>query len=179
MSASVMYRPGHPHHAVPTSRPIAAAGHRQRVVQPHRGPARSEGRALRGPRDTRLPAPRPGRGSECTGPAHGRPRVARPAPDSRVFARRKAAAAILVGAALAGLVWLFAIVGGNYEAASAPAPVATSVVHVRGGETLTAVAARIAPDMPRQAVVNQLRALNSMTSPTLTVGQALVVPVYR
>jgi len=96
-----------------------------------------------------------------------------------VFARRKAAAAILVGAALAGLVWLFAIVGGNYEAASAPAPVATSVVHVRGGETLTAVAARIAPDMPRQAVVNQLRALNSMTSPTLTVGQALVVPVYR
>ncbi len=84
-----------------------------------------------------------------------------------------------MGAALAGLVWVFAIVGGDYEAAAAPDPVATSIVHVRGGETLNAIAARIAPDVPRQAVVNQLRALNAMASAHLTVGQALVVPVYR
>ncbi|QKT09153.1 LysM peptidoglycan-binding domain-containing protein [Gordonia sp. X0973] len=93
--------------------------------------------------------------------------------------RRGSAAAILVGAALAGLVWLFAIVGGNYEASTAPDPVATSVVHVRGGETLNSVAARVAPDMPRQAVINQLRALNGLPSSQLTAGQALVAPVYR
>jgi predicted Zn-dependent protease len=88
-------------------------------------------------------------------------------------------AGILVGAALAGLVWVFALVGGDYEEASAPAPVATSVVHVRGGETLNSVAARVAPEVPRQAVINQLRALNGMTTTALSVGQALVVPVYR
>lgn len=135
----------------------------------------------RGPRDGRLPAPLPARGSECRGtvPVAARPRPTAPAASARVIARRRAVAGVLAGAALAGLVWVFAIIGGNLEAASAPEPVTTSVVHVRGGETLTAVAARVAPDMPRQAVINQLRALNSMTSPNLTVGQALVVPVYR
>jgi predicted Zn-dependent protease len=88
-------------------------------------------------------------------------------------------AGILAGAALAALVWVFAIVGGDYAAASSPDPVTTSVVHVRGGETLNAVAARVAPDVSRQAVMNQLRALNGLTSATLSVGQALVVPVYR
>ncbi|GAB09333.1 hypothetical protein GOARA_036_00650 [Gordonia araii NBRC 100433] len=96
-----------------------------------------------------------------------------------MFARRRATAGILVGAALAGLVWFFAVIGGNYEAASAPDPVATSVVHVRGGESLNAIAARVAPEMPRQAVINQLRALNNLSSANLTVGQALVAPVYR
>ena len=134
--------------------------------------------------DPRLPASRlpPSRfvdGTECRGSGHQRSSAGSGVASTRVFARRRASAGILVGAVLAGLVWVFVIVGGDYEAASAPDPVATSVVHVRGGETLHAVAARVAPDVPRQAVINQLRALNGMTSVTLTVGQALVVPVYR
>ncbi|MFT4199620.1 MAG: LysM peptidoglycan-binding domain-containing protein [Gordonia sp. (in: high G+C Gram-positive bacteria)] len=96
-----------------------------------------------------------------------------------MYARRRAVAAVLVGAALAGLVWFFTVVGGNFAAAAAPEPVSTSVVHVRGGETLNAVAARVAPEVPRQAVINQLRALNGMTSVQVSTGQALVVPVYQ
>ena len=133
-----------------------------------------------------LPLPAHGAGGRPAraGPGARPRRQQRPQPSAvrgtdRAVARRRSAAGILVGAALAGLVWVFALVGGDYEAASAPEPVATSVVHVRGGETLNSVAARVAPEVPRQAVINQLRALNGMTTTALSVGQALVVPVYR
>lgn len=183
MSAPMIHRSYHA--PIPVSR--------RRVAPPVSGGGDPTGRgaapggthdtALRGPRDTRLPAPRHSRGTECGGGARPR-RQQRPQPSAvrgtdRAVARRRSAAGILVGAALAGLVWVFALVGGDYEAASAPEPVATSVVHVRGGETLNSVAARVAPEVPRQAVINQLRALNGMTTTALSVGQALVVPVYR
>ena len=46
---------------------------------------------------------------------------------------------------------------------------------MRAGEVITAEVV----DVSRQAVMKQLRALNGLTSATLSVGQALVVPVYR
>ena len=146
--------------------------------RPNPVPSRRVTPLAKRPRDPRLSASPPARGTDCGGSAHPRqPLVGADA--ARVFARRRAVAGILAGAALGALVWVFAIVGGDYAAASSPDPVTTSVVHVRGGETLNAVAARVAPDVSRQAVMNQLRALNGLTSATLSVGQALVVPVYR
>ena len=131
--------------------------------RPNPVPSRRVTPLAKRPRDPRLSASPPARGTDCGGSAHPRqPLVGADA--ARVFARRRAVAGILAGAALAALVWVFAIVGGDYAAASSPDPVTTSVVHVRGGET---------------AVMNQLRALNGLTSATLSVGQALVVPVYR
>ncbi|MFT3900213.1 MAG: LysM peptidoglycan-binding domain-containing protein [Gordonia sp. (in: high G+C Gram-positive bacteria)] len=162
MSAPVMHRP--------TVRPVRP--------QPRHVPASAPRppETRRRPVDTRLPAPTPV-ASRCAGPA--RPvRAAVPAPSKRTLARRRAVAGILAGAALAGLVWFFAVVGGNFAAATAPEPVSTSVVHVRGGETLNSVAERVAPGVSRQAVINQLRALNGMASAELAAGQALVAPVY-
>ncbi len=183
MSAPMIHRSYHAPIPVSRRRPESAVHDgfdRAGCGAAQRGPRETR---LRGPRDTRLPAPRHSRGTECGGTAHPRsrprPQTSAAARAERVYARRRSVAGILVGAALAGIVWVFALVGSDYEAASAPAPVATSVVHVRGGETLNSVAARVAPEVPRQAVINQLRALNGMTTTALSVGQALVVPVYR
>jgi len=94
--------------------------------------------------------------------------------------RRRWMGALLVGGALAAMVWLMAIVGGGLQDAGTPAsPAATEVVYVRSGESLTALAARIAPELPAAGVIAQVRALNSLESSGLRVGQALVVPDYR
>ncbi|MFW0797360.1 LysM peptidoglycan-binding domain-containing protein [Gordonia sp. CPCC 205515] len=135
-----------------------------------------------------LPATPRVRGSRCAAPASSlrasqqagavaepRPTVAR-----RVYARRRAAAvAVLVGVALAGLVWVVAIVGSGYAASVAPAPIGTEVVHVRSGDSLTSIAERIAPDVPRQAVIDEIVARNDLSGAGLHVGQALVAPAYR
>ncbi|MFW0790358.1 LysM peptidoglycan-binding domain-containing protein [Gordonia sp. CPCC 205333] len=114
-------------------------------------------------------------GTRCSGTDGMRAREAR---QMAVYRRRRGAASVLVGAALAGLVWFFAVVGGNYEASVAPAPTSTSVVHVRAGESLSAVAARVAPELPTQAVINKIVELNHLESSGVRVGQALVTPVY-
>lgn len=88
--------------------------------------------------------------------------------------------ALLVGGVLAGMVWLMAIIGGGLEDAATPAtPGTTEVVYVRSGESLSALAERIAPELPTAGVIAQVRALNSLESSGLRVGQALVVPDYR
>ncbi|MGC4963777.1 LysM peptidoglycan-binding domain-containing protein [Gordonia sp. DT101] len=107
-------------------------------------------------------------------------RCAAPADDRRVYARRRAAAlAVLVGGALAALVWVVAIVGTNYAASVAPQPVGTEVVHVRQGDSLSSIADRVAPDLPRQSVIDQIVERNALPASGLHVGQALIAPAYR
>ncbi|MGW5522206.1 LysM peptidoglycan-binding domain-containing protein [Gordonia sp. NPDC003950] len=98
---------------------------------------------------------------------------------SRRAGRRGAAVALLTGVALAMLVWLIGVAGSDYQESTAPTPVATQVVHVRAGESLNSVAARVAPEMPRQAVIDQIVELNDMGGSALHVGQALLTPAYR
>lgn len=140
---------------------------------PRTAPRRVRGSVAR-PSDRRLPAPRPA-GTACTQPQRHRSQLDAQA---AVYRRRRSVAGVAVGAALAGLVWFFAIVGGEYQASVEPAPSSTAVVHVRAGESLSAVASRVAPQMPVETVINRLVELNHLRTSGLTVGQALVAPVY-
>ncbi|MBT0567914.1 LysM peptidoglycan-binding domain-containing protein [Williamsia sp. CHRR-6] len=88
-------------------------------------------------------------------------------------------AAIAVGFVLAALVWALAIVGSEISDAHTPAVAGTSVVHVRSGESLTALAQRVAPDEPAAAVVADLRYLNHLDNSAVVAGQPLLAPVYR
>ncbi|MXP22364.1 LysM peptidoglycan-binding domain-containing protein [Gordonia sp. HNM0687] len=130
---------------------------------------------------------------DATGPAGRRPggsgaaasarvagtRCAASAIDRRVVARRRAtAAAVMLGGALALLVWVVAIIGSNYAASVQPAPTGTEIVHVRQGDSLSSIADRIAPEVPRQAVIEQIVERNRLADSGLRVGQALVAPAY-
>ncbi|WP_244882558.1 LysM peptidoglycan-binding domain-containing protein, partial [Gordonia desulfuricans] len=99
---------------------------------------------------------------------------------SSVHRRRRATAvAVMTGVALAMLVWIVAIVGSDYQRAAVPSPVSTQVVHVRAGESLGSIAARVAPDMPSRVVIDEIVELNDMAGSGLQVGQALLTPRYR
>ena len=76
-------------------------------------------------------------------------------------------------------VWVIGIVGNNYADSVSPQPVSTQVVHVRAGDSLSSIAARVAPDMPRQTVIDEIVELNDMPSSGLRVGQPLLTPAYR
>ncbi|MEE3850556.1 LysM peptidoglycan-binding domain-containing protein [Gordonia sp. LSe1-13] len=103
-----------------------------------------------------------------------------PVVDRNVIARRRAtAASVLVGAALALVVWVVAIVGSDYAASVEPAPVGTEVVHVRQGDSLSSIADRVAPGVPRDAVIAQIVERNDLPGSGLRVGQALIAPAYR
>ncbi|MDL9936364.1 LysM peptidoglycan-binding domain-containing protein [Gordonia sp. ABSL1-1] len=143
----------------------------------------------------RRPVGRPGRGvatpvsassTRCTSPVGQRAvlrdpiRTDRPVLRGGVYARRRACAlAILAGVALAAVVWVVAIVGNNYAEAVSDHPVATEVTHVRAGDSLSSIASRVAPDMPRQAVIDDIIELNDLSSSGLRVGQPLLTPAYR
>lgn len=90
------------------------------------------------------------------------------------YARRRFVALLGVAAASAaaviGLGLLAASTGGD------GVPDRTAITEVRGGETLWDIASRVAPDSPRQAVVERIRLLNGMEGSTLHPGQPLVVP---
>ncbi|MBD0020911.1 LysM peptidoglycan-binding domain-containing protein [Gordonia pseudamarae] len=149
-----------------------------------RGDVRVSSRSVRerpvGRRDAGgRPAP-PGRtrpaGTRCAAPAHD----PRGMTSWETIARRRAVtAAVLVGAALAVLVWVLIVVGNNYAAVVAPDPDGSSLVYVRSGESLSAVAARVAPEHPVEVVAEQIRELNDLAGSGLTVGQPLLVPRYR
>lgn len=57
---------------------------------------------------------------------------------------------------------------------AAPAPYAQTTVHQ--GETLWSVAKRVAPGHDPRAVVEQLRALNHLSSGSVQAGQQLLLP---
>lgn len=52
----------------------------------------------------------------------------------------------------------------------------TEVVQVGSGESLTDVAARIAPQLPARQVVDRIMDLNALSNSSLHSGQSLVVP---
>ena len=123
-------------------------------------------------------APRtaPPAGTRCAAGGHDPHEIA----SWETFARRRSvAAAVLAGGLLAVVAWLLVIVGNNYADAVAPDPTGSALVHVRSNESLSSVAARVAPGYPVEAVVEQIRELNDLTSSGLVPGQPLVVPRYR
>jgi hypothetical protein len=70
-----------------------------------------------------------------------------------------------------------AMVGGASAGKQEPMPARLAVVRVDAGETLQHLAARVAPDAPIGQVVQRIRELNDLQSPTLTAGQTLIAPV--
>ena len=60
---------------------------------------------------------------------------------------------------------------------AAPVPDRLAVVRVESGESLQDVARRVAPDAPARQVVERIRDLNDLNSPTLAAGQTLIAPV--
>jgi hypothetical protein len=101
--------------------------------------------------------------------------------------RRPVTLATTVGLALlAGIITLWLgmvahlgqLANGEPAAASAAhVPDTLAVVRVEPGESIQDVAARVAPDAPAPQVVQRIRELNDLGSPTLVAGQTLIAPV--
>jgi hypothetical protein len=100
--------------------------------------------------------------------------------------RRPATVATTVGLALlAGVVtlWLGLVAhlgqmaNGDSASSAAHVPDSLAVVRVEPGESIQDVAARVAPDAPATQVVQRIRELNDLGSPTLVAGQTLIAPV--
>ncbi|MGC4932711.1 LysM peptidoglycan-binding domain-containing protein [Gordonia sp. DT30] len=167
---------------VPRARP-----REQRPLDPRRAPRRSS--AVSRPADRRpiRPVSRriPGAdGTWCTSPAGSHHLAGTGDPGGHRSRRTGALVAVLTGVALALLVWLVAVAGSDYQesaqrGSARPAPIATQVVHVRAGESLNAIAARVAPDMPRQSVIEKIVELNDMSGSAVQAGQSLLAPAYR
>lgn len=109
------------------------------------------------------------RGTRCPGGA-----------GSIAAGRRRLAAllAVVVGAGLALAVWSVWLIGSDYQDARTPRPVATQVVHVRDGESLSGVATRVAPDLQTSTVVDEIIDLNHLDGASVGVGQTLLAPQY-
>ena len=85
---------------------------------------------------------------------------------------------VLVLTALVALLFVAFLAGrsgadASTEKASSPAYTQTTV---QPGETLWAVAQRVAPKHDPRALVDEIRALNHLSSATLQVGQQLLLP---
>lgn len=85
---------------------------------------------------------------------------------------------VTVVALLATLVFAAFLAGRSGASASTDtaAPVAYSQTTVKPGETLWSVAKRVAPHSDPRALVDDIRALNHLSSGGLQVGQLLVLP---
>lgn len=64
----------------------------------------------------------------------------------------------------------------NAMPTTAPVPESTTVLWVRGGESLWEVAGRAAPDSDRDAVIDRIRELNGLGDALVRPGQPLTVP---
>lgn len=56
-------------------------------------------------------------------------------------------------------------------------PTRLSVVEVQTGETLQSIAARVAPDVPADSVVERIRELNKLDAAAVRAGQTLIAPI--
>jgi hypothetical protein len=149
---------------------------RRSVNVPVQGPPASRDRLAR----TRRPGP--------TRPAGAPPRYRGTGVAMSVapHGRRPVTLATTVGLALlAGIVtfWLGLVAhfgqmaNGDSASSAAHVPDRLAVVRVEPGESLQDVAARVAPDASRPQVVQRIRELNDLGSPTLVAGQTLIAPV--
>lgn len=100
--------------------------------------------------------------------------------------RRPVTPATTVGLALLAAmitVWLGVVahfgatVRDDSAEARARIPGTLAVVRVQRGETLTHLAARVAPDAPVAQAVARIRELNDLHSAALSAGQTLIAPV--
>ena len=109
-----------------------------------------------------------------------RPRGLHPLPSAQALrVRRPITPGVLVAAGLLTAVVVIGLISVAHLRAAdpAPTPVATAVVAVRAGETLSDVAARTAPDAPTSRVVAEIVSLNGLADSAVRAGQTLVVPV--
>lgn len=141
-----------------------------------RGPVRSRGKLVhsRRPGPTRpVDAPLRYRG---TGVAMSMaPHRSRPVPLATTLGLALLAAVVTLWL---GLVAQFgAMVSGGAADSPARIPDRLAVVRVEAGESLPDVAARVAPDAPVSHVVDRIRELNALDSPSLAAGQTLIAPV--
>lgn len=87
---------------------------------------------------------------------------------------------VLLSLVAAGItVWLGLVAqfGGVVGTTSAAVPDRLAVVQVQTGESLQQVALRVAPDAPVDRVMDRIRELNQLDSPSLDAGQTLIAPV--
>ncbi|WP_433799130.1 hypothetical protein [Actinomycetospora sp. CA-084318] len=100
-------------------------------------------------------------------------------PAVAVVRRRRAVAAVVLAVLLVGLVAVAVRLAGATAGPaepSGPVPTGTAVTVVAPGETLLDVAARVAPESERSAVVDRIRETNHLSSSLVTPGRPLVVP---
>ncbi len=90
-------------------------------------------------------------------------------------------AATVLLALLAGAftLWLGFVANLGGAAAEQPVemPTRLSVVEVQTGETLQSIAARVAPDVPADSVVERIRELNKLDTSAVRTGQTLIAPI--
>lgn len=103
-------------------------------------------------------------------------RVVCPMPQPKSLARvhiRMFVACSLLAAVLVAVVMGLAALGGP---GAHPVPTRTAVVQVHQGENLSSLASRVAPGVATSAVVQRIVELNALSTVSVRVGQALVVP---
>ena len=91
--------------------------------------------------------------------------------------RRRTGLLVALGVAVALAVAGLGVLGNL--SAQANVPTETATVRVGVGEGLWDVAARMAPDADRAAVVDRIKELNHLDSASVRPGQQLTVPVRR
>ncbi|MGL4304989.1 MAG: LysM peptidoglycan-binding domain-containing protein [Mycobacteriaceae bacterium] len=93
-------------------------------------------------------------------------------------AEKVKASSVLLLSFMAALVTMGFIGLANLQAQeSAAIPGNLGVVQVQEGETLSDLAARVAPDAPQSGVIAQIRELNSLSTSALNTGQTLISPI--
>ncbi len=148
------------------------------------------------PRVRRSPAVAPA----CAGLGNRRPRGARPAaavvryermrvravagerdrgphPSERVERARIGFARLAVTALVSAVV-VCGLVGVSQLRSAEAGPGPTTVVQVRAGESLSEVAARVAPDAPVRDTVHKIVELNGLRGAEVATGRTLIVPAH-
>jgi len=108
-----------------------------------------------------------GTGTACSGTAHTRRPVS------------MAVTVALSGLAALITLWLGSLAhfSGARTAAPPVSPGRLAVVQVQAGETLQHLAGRVAPDVPVDQVVADIKDLNNLESAAVEAGQTLIAPV--
>ncbi|PPK62221.1 LysM domain-containing protein [Actinokineospora auranticolor] len=86
---------------------------------------------------------------------------------------------VLAGVAAVVAIAVYGLGSAADSMAGASVPQETAVVRVKAGETLSDLAARMAPGSDVGAVVDRIRGLNGLEGSTIFPGQPLEVPVSR
>lgn len=136
-------------------------------------------------RDGLAPSRRPAPSRPATGPM--RYRGTGVAVSVAPHRRRSVTWASTIGLALAAgaiTLWLGLVAnvgqvlnGTESTNSAAHVPDRLAVVRVDAGESLSDVAHRVAPDAPAGQVVDRIRELNDLHSPSLVAGQTLIAPI--